>query len=120
MQRPSLEALLYRRGRTPLLRRDGRRRNVYNKRIAPWDLRNSNLARKVWTDGTNGHRGPQGEQDCRVLLYKDRQKGAGFGKLAPVSMHLNNVGSLWLRRYAVFVARSEERRVGKECRYSWS
>jgi heme a synthase len=30
--------------------------------------------------------------------------GQAFGKLAPVSMHLNSVGLLWLRRYAVFVA----------------
>src|SRR5450631_3697416 len=30
--------------------------------------------------------------------------GQVFGKLAPVSMHLNSVGLHWLRRYAVFVA----------------
>ena len=34
----------------PVLRRDGRRRNVYNKRTASGDLRNSNLARKVRTE----------------------------------------------------------------------
>ena len=49
-----------------VLRRDGRRRNVYNKRTASRDLHHSNRPREVRQAGAASHCRRQGQQDRRL------------------------------------------------------
>ena len=66
VQRPSLDARLHRRRVASLLRRDRRRRNVYNKRTASGDLHH-----QVWHE-------KYGKQEQQVTVGAKESKTVDF------------------------------------------
>lgn len=64
MQRAQLDALVYQCGFASFLRRDGRRRNIYNKRTAAGNLYRGNRPREVRQADSAGDGWGQGEQDA--------------------------------------------------------
>ena len=84
VQRAQLDAVVYQRGLAPLLRGDGRRRNVYNKGSAAGDLHHRNRSREVRHSRSAGHGGGQGEQDRRF-------HGKGVGRNGEVSSQKSGV-----------------------------
>src|SRR5262245_10855396 len=106
------------RGRLAQLGFTGRAESTLESRLGrPVDLRLANIGRLLWFDTVTGLNGDNSCAGCHSPTD-------GFGDSQPIAIGIDNNGIVGpdrrgprnMRR-APMVIRSEERRVGKECRY---